>query len=94
MQITLTAQMVITFAGFVAALGGLIAIYNKGYNFVQRQQKQDEDITDIKNEQALLTFGVLACLKGLAEMGCDGPVKEGIAKIEAHLNEKAHKPTK
>lgn len=90
MQITLTTQMVITFAGFVAALGGLFAILFKGYDFVKRQQKQDDDITDIKKEQAILTYGVLACLKGLAEIGADGPVKEAVAKIESHLNEKAH----
>ena len=94
MQITLTAQMVITFAGFVAALGGLIAIYNRGYDFVKRQKTQDEDIQEIKAEQAILTYGVLACLKGLVEMGCDGAVKEAVGKIETHLNEKAHAPKK
>ena len=90
MQITLTTQMVITFAGFVAALGGLFAIYNRAYDFVKRQQQQDKDIKDIKSEQAILTYGVLACLKGLAEIGADGPVKEAVLKIETHLNEKAH----
>ena len=91
MQITLTTQMVITFAGFVAALGGLFAIYNRAYDFVKRQQKQDKDISEIKGEQAILTVGVLACLKGLKEQGCDGPVTDAINKIEQYLNEKAHR---
>lgn len=34
--------------------------------------------------------GTLACLKGLAEQGCDGAVTEAIAKIEKHINKNAH----
>lgn len=44
----------------------------------------------IKEEQTLLTYGILACLKGLKEQGCNGPVTEAINKIEKHLNQKAH----
>ena len=52
--------------------------------------KQDEELAAIKAEQALLTYGVLACLKGLKEQGCNGPVTEAINRIEKHINEKAH----
>jgi hypothetical protein len=45
---------------------------------------------EIKEEQTILTYGILACLKGLHEQGCNGPVTEAIKKIETHLNEKAH----
>jgi Na+/H+ antiporter NhaD/arsenite permease-like protein len=79
-------------AALVGAIGALIALYNKGYDFVRRQKEQDETIKDIQTEQAILTIGVLACLKGLKEQGCDGPVTEAIRKIETHLNEKAHRP--
>lgn len=48
------------------------------------------DIADIKNEQTILTYGILACLKGLKEQGCNGPVTEAINKIEKHLNQRAH----
>lgn len=41
-------------------------------------------------EQALIIFGLLACLKGLKEQGCDGPVTIAINKIETHINQKAH----
>lgn len=92
MQVTFSAQTIISIATLVGAIGALIALYNKGYDFVQRQKKQDGLIHDIQAEQAILTYGVLACLKGLAEMGCDGPVKEAVAKIEKHLNDKAHEP--
>ena len=56
----------------------------------ERQQSQDEDIRAIKAEQGLLTYGVLACLKGLKEQGCNGPVTEAIQIIERHLNDAAH----
>lgn len=92
MQFTFSAQTIISLAALVGAIGALIALYNKGYDFVQRQKKQDAVIADIQGEQAILTIGVLACLKGLSEQGCDGPVTEAINKIEQHLNEKAHRP--
>ena len=87
-----TWQTVITAAAFVGAVAALFKSYNKGYDFVQRQNKQDKIIADIQEEQAILTYGILACLKGLKEQGADGPVTEAIDKIEKHLNEKAHTP--
>ena len=49
-----------------------------------------EDMHGINEEQTLLTYGVLACLKGLKEQGCNGSVSEAINKIEKYLNKKAH----
>lgn len=41
-------------------------------------------------EQTLIIYGLLACLKGLKEKGCNGPVTEAIDKIEKYINIKAH----
>lgn len=101
MQITLTWQTFVGIAGGLAAIIAIVGYYNKVYDFVKRQKEQDTDFTefkkrhdadiaDIKGEQAILTYGILACLKGLQEQGADGPVVEAIDKIEKHLNEKAH----
>ena len=60
------------------------------YEWIKQQEKQDKLINDIQEEQQLLTEGILACLKGLSEQGCDGPVTEAITKIETHINKKAH----
>lgn len=89
-----TWQTVITAAAFVGAVLALLKSYNKGYDFVKRQTEQDKLISDIQEEQAILTYGILACLKGLKEQGANGPVTEAINKIEKHLNEKAHEPKK
>lgn len=89
-----TWQTIITAAAVLTAIGALLKNYNKGYDFVRRQTEQDKVIADIQAEQAILTYGILACLKGLKEQGADGPVSEAIAKIEKHLNEKAHEVKK
>ena len=85
------AQTIITAASLLGAgtviLGGLFAVYR----WYQRQNKQDDDIQAMKEEMCLLTYGVLACLKGLKEMGRNGPVTEAIDKIEKHMNQEAHK---
>lgn len=102
MQIILTWQTIITAGAVVGSLGGLAAILFKFVRWVDRQKKQDvelaevrkrhdEDMRGLKEEQTLLTYGILACLKGLKEQGCNGPVTDAINKIEKHLNQEAHK---
>lgn len=102
MQIVLTWESVITASAVVGAIIALVTYFSKVVRWVDKQKKQDEDIKElrkhheedmasIKEEQSLLVYGVLACLKGLSEQGCNGPVTEAIGKFEKHLNEKAHK---
>ena len=85
------AQAVIGAAALLGAVtaitGGLFAVYR----WYQKQEKQDEDIKALKEEMCLLNYGVLACLKGLKEQGCNGPVTAAIDKIEKHMNQEAHK---
>ena len=88
---TITIQSFLTAAALLTAAGTLLATYNRAYRWFRRQERQDADIRQLKDEQTLLTYGVLACLKGLKEQGCNGPVTEAIAKIEKHLNETAHR---
>jgi uncharacterized protein YciI len=102
MQLVLTWESVITASAVVGAIIALVTYFSKMVRWVDKQKKQDEDIRElrkhheedmksIKEEQSLLVYGVLACLKGLSEQGCNGPVTEAIGKFEKHLNEKAHK---
>ena len=84
-------EVVIIIASVITALGTIIACFTTIHKWILRQNKQDEDIKSIKEEQKVLTTGVLACLKGLKEQGCDGPVTEAIHSIENHLNKEAHK---
>lgn len=102
MQITLTWQTIITASAFLGAVVAIVTYFSKVVRWVDKQNKQDkdiqnlkklheEDVTSIKEEETLLMYGILACLKGLSEQGCNGPVTEAIDKIEKYLNQKAHK---
>ena len=84
-------EVIIIIASVITALGTIIACFTTIHKWILRQNKQDDDIKSIKEEQKVLTTGVLACLKGLKEQGCAGPVTEAISSIENHLNKEAHK---
>lgn len=84
-------EIVVIIASVITALGTIIGCFTTIHKWVLKQDKQDEDIKSIKEEQKILTTGVLACLKGLKEQGCDGPVTIAITEIEDHLNKEAHR---
>lgn len=101
MQITLTWQTIITAAAVLAAVIAIVGYLAKVVRWMDRQKQQDSDIKalrathnndmdSMKQEQTLIVYGLLACLKGLKEQGCNGPVTEAINRIEKHLNQKAH----
>ena len=90
LQITLTWQTITTAVGIVGAFVALVTYLKKLFGWFDRQKMQDKEIKDIKEELTLLTYGIQACLKGLKEQGCDGPVTDAIDKIDKHLNKKAH----
>ena len=87
----ITTQNLITLAAMAGAAAALIGYSSRLFTWFQRQKQQDQDIAGLKSEQCLLIYGVLACLKGLKEQGCNGPVSEAIQKIEKHLNQQAHR---
>lgn len=101
MIITLNAQTIITAGAVVTALTVITTLLVKVIRWVDAQKKQGRDIQELSNrhdtdnstiqeELQLLTWGVLACLKGLKEQGCNGPVTEAIQRIEKEINAKAH----
>ncbi len=84
-------QIIITIASIITALGVIFGAIFAFHNWLLKREKNDNDIKAIKEEQSILTKGVLACLKGLHEQGCNGPVTEAIENIEDHINKQAHK---
>lgn len=87
-----TVIFVAELIGSFGIIGGLILGVIKHY-FKKKieNDKQNEDINAIKEEQTLIVYAVLSCLKGLREQGCNGPVTEAVNRLEKHLNNKAHK---
>ena len=84
--------------GAMSIIGGLLVaiykFYQKPHETEKKLKKLQElhadDMKRINEEQCLITYGLLACLKGLQEQGCNGPVTEAINKMEKHLNKQAH----
>ena len=91
MEFTVTWQSFITAAAVIGAIIALVVYFANLVRWVDKQNNQDKEIKKIKEEQALLVEGILACLKGLKEQGCNGPVTEAIHKYESYLNQKAHR---
>lgn len=81
---------IITAASVITAITVIFSVVFAIYRWYLKQNHQDVEIKTLKKEQCLLTYGVLACLKGLKEQGCNGPVTEAIDKIEKHVNQAAH----
>lgn len=86
----ITPETIIQYAAVLTAAGTIIGFVFAIFRWFQKQKQQDIDIAALKEEQCLLTYGILACLKGLKEQGCNGPVTEAINKIDKHINQKAH----
>ena len=87
----ISIQTVITVVSALSSVGVVVGAILACHKWFLKQEKQDEDIKAMKEEMCLLTYGVLACLKGLKEQGCNGPVTEAVDKIEKHMNQEAHK---
>ena len=89
-MVTIDADTIIQLAELLTALlvigGGVLWCLR----FVHRNKKQDEELRAIRKEQTLICYGILACLRGLKELDCDGPVTEALDKLEKHLNKAAH----
>ena len=90
MEVTISADSIIKLAALLAAVGGIGGLVVWCIKFVDRQKKQDQELAAIRHEQTLICYGVLACLKGLKEQGCNGPVTAALDKMEKYLNQAAH----
>ena len=90
MEVVINADRLIALAELVTALGVIGGVVLWCIKFVQRSKRQYEELKAIRREQTLICYGLLACLQGLKEQGCNGPVTEAMNRIEEHLNQAAH----
>ena len=86
----LSGQEIVEIAKWLSAAGVVSGAFFAVFKFLEWEKHQQAEIAAIKREQSVMCYGILACLKGLKEQGCNGPVTEAINKIDRHLNEKAH----
>ena len=73
--------------GAISVIGGAVWAVVK---VLQRDKHQSEIIKSMQEEQTLICYGLRGVLQGLIEQGCNGPCKEALAKLDKHLNQKAH----
>ena len=94
-------KTIATICGVITGIAAVAGLGWKLFKWVDHQKEQDHAIEELKHEtdarqhacakeQALIVYGVLACLKGLREQGCNGPVTKAINDIEKHINQRAH----
>lgn len=94
-------EMIITVGKVIGAVTAILGVVFGAYKWYLKQNrlseevsglknKHNEDIKKIEEEACLHTYGILACLKGLQEKGCNGPVTEAIEKFEKYINKRAH----
>lgn len=70
----------------------VISLINKRLNDLEKAtEEQAHDIQESKDERLLLMRGVLACLNGLHEQGCNNTVTTTIKEYEEYLQKQAHK---
>ena len=79
MEVTINADTLITLAELLTAIGVIGGVILWCFK-----------LKAIRREQTLICYGLLACLQGLKEQGCNGPVTEAMNRIEEHLNQAAH----
>lgn len=90
MEIVITTDTIIKAASLITALGVIGGVVAWCIKFLGRQKQQDKELKAIRAENTLICYGILACLKGLKEQGCNGPVTAALDKLEKHLNQAAH----
>lgn len=101
-----TVGQIVTAIGIIGTLAGFVtAVYkfikkvvldkiNKNTENIKVLQSEmrnlKSEIKESKEERLILLKGQLACLKGLKEQGCNGPVSQAIKDIEEYILEKSH----
>lgn len=82
---------ILTAAGVITALGVIFGLIFKVYKWCMRQDKQDEEIKQIKEEDTLICYALSACLDGLMQLGANHSVPDAKEKLDKYLNKQAHK---
>lgn len=81
---------IITTASVITALVVIFSAIFAVYKWYLKQNKQDEELKKVKEEQCVICYGLLACLDGLKQLGANGNVTDAHNRMEKHINKQAH----
>lgn len=90
MNITITAQSLITAAAVISAVLAIAGVVFAVYRWYLKQNKQNDEIKKIKTENTLICYGLSAALDGLMQLGANHSVTMAKEKLDKHLNQQAH----
>lgn len=85
-----TAQTIITAGAVLGAISAIVGLVLKVHKWYLKQNEQDKEIRQIKEENALLCYGISACLDGLMQLGCNHTVPIAKDRLDKYINQKAH----
>lgn len=91
MTVEITGQNIVFFAGAVGALIVLVGYLRKAFGWFEKQDKQSDDIKEIKAELSVICPALSACLDGLIQLGANHAVPKAKETLDAHINREAHK---
>lgn len=91
MKIQMTANTIITAAAVLSAVIALLGAVFAVHRWYLKQEKQDQDIRQIKEENTLLVYGLRACLDGLEQLGANHTVPDAKNKLDKYINQQAHR---
>lgn len=78
-------------AEFIGAAAVVFGAVFAAYHWFLKQNRQDEDIKQLKEENALICYALSACLDGLEQLGANHTVQKAKDKLDKYLNVQAHK---
>ena len=84
-------ELIRMMAEIISSVTVIFGIIFACYRWYLKQNKQDEDIRAMKEENTLICYGLQACLDGLEQLGANHTVTKAKASLEKHLNESAHR---
>lgn len=85
------ADLILKLAEYIGAAGVVFGLIFAVYRWVLKQNKQDESIKQMKEENALICYALSACLDGLEQLGANHTVPKAREKLDKYLNVQAHK---
>ncbi len=78
-------------AELISAIVVIFGVIFACYRWYLKQNKQNEDIKAVKEENMLICYALQACLDGLEQLGANHTVTKAKEKLETHLNVSAHR---
>lgn len=91
MELSIDIHTIITAASLITALGVIFGVFVKLQKFIEKHEKNAQDIKEVKTEQKLMFSALFACLDGLEQLGANHTVPKAKNDLEQWLTEQAHK---